>query len=119
MPRFFNCGQGCICTSDTCRGCARTAKVCYFFPLKSPTQTSSMLEPVPIVERLESTETATLDVEEVSLVEIGWVLGSIMQDPIAVPADRAFSPMTITLIDTPLSDIVEKLGLITMPQRSE
>jgi hypothetical protein len=65
--------------------------------------------------RLKMDDTVTISVSELSLAEVGAFVGSVVSEPLAIPADaRALAPTTLRLADVTLSTVIEQLGLVRL-----
>ena len=106
MPVVHNCGGGCSCSN--CGGCIRSGTTCHIF-------STAVAERVEPGARLKMDDTVTISVSELSLAEVGAFVGSVVSEPLAIPADaRALAPTTLRLADVTLSTVIEQLGLVRL-----
>lgn len=109
-----DCGSGCAC--NNCGGCIRAGTRCKIFPKPRAgfegDQAGVAKALRPLTRRLGMDELVTINVTALTLAEAGLLVSTMLSDPIAVPADKALKPVRIRMRDVPLSQVVDKLGLI-------
>jgi hypothetical protein len=113
-----NCGGGCSC--ENCGGCVRGKFGCIIFPSpsKGPGGAPNLLAALnPPEKKLALSEVVTLSVSDLTLVDVALFMGSILRDPIAIPADKAYTKVKLKATNKSLLEIVEKLGLLRMPRK--
>lgn len=55
------------------------------------------------------------DARDVPLARLGEFLGLLADAELYIPAARASEPVTLTLTDVPLGDVVDRAGLVVAP----
>jgi hypothetical protein len=68
-------------------------------------------------KKVRASERVTINLTDLTLVDAALLISKIVSDPIAVPVDKLHKTVKLKLKDKPLSQVIEKLGLVSLPRK--
>lgn len=105
-----NCGHG--CSSGSCpNGC-----ICVYYHATDECFAECVDHKLPPKGKIKVTSETKVDfcAQEIKLSDIAMFLDSFLPDQIAIPAARAYTPISQELKETSLAEVVKSLGLVTL-----
>lgn len=109
-----DCGAGCGC--DGCAGCIRWGSRCIIIKRARVAGFAAQFEAIK-GRKLRATEVVTVNLTDMTLVDAAHLISKVVSDPIAVPVDKLHKTVKLKLKDKPLSQVIEKLGLVSVPRK--
>ena len=109
-----DCGAGCGC--DGCSGCIRWGSRCIIIKRAAVAGLTAQFDAIK-GKKLRASEQVTINLTDMELVDAAHLISRILSDPIAVPVDKLHKTVKLKVKDKPLSQVVEKLGLVSMPRK--